>query len=192
MKMGRVSQLFESRRKRFEASVRPHLDRLYRYARQLTQDSARAEDLVQSLLLKLYQREQRLEELDQAGSWLARALHNLYIDEVRRHTRTPLDIADVDETVLEEWPGDAQQTPEAQAEQRFDRERLNAAIAQLSAAHRAVLAWHDIEGYSLEELARDGDIALGTLKSRLHRARARMRALLMEPCVPEERVRAGE
>lgn len=192
MGMGRVSQLFDSRSKRFEAAVRPHLDRLYRYARQLTQDSARAEDLVQSLLLKLYQREQRLEELDQAGSWLARALHNLYIDEVRRHTRTPLDIADVDESVLEAWPGDAQQTPDALAEQRFDRDRLNAAMAQLSPQHRAVLAWHDIEGYSLEELARDGDIALGTLKSRLHRARARMRALLMEPCVTEERVRVGE
>lgn len=190
--MGRVSQLFENRRDRFEASVRPHLDRLYRYARQLTQDSARAEDLVQTLLLKLYQREQRLEDLDQAGSWLARALHNLYIDEVRRHTRTPLDIADCDETVLEEWPGDALQTPTSQAEQSFDRERLNAAMAQLSASHRAVLAWHDIEGYSLEELARDGDIALGTLKSRLHRARARMRALLMERCMTSERVSVGE
>jgi RNA polymerase sigma-70 factor (ECF subfamily) len=191
MERGRVSQLFESRRKRFEACVRPHLDRLYRYALQLTQDSARAEDLVQSLLLKLYQREQRLEDLDQAGSWLARALHNLYIDEVRRHTRTPLDIADADESVLEEWPDDGLQSLESQAEQRFARERLNAAMAQLSASQRAVLAWHDIEGYSLEELARNGDIALGTLKSRLHRARARMRALLMEPCDTEERVRVG-
>lgn len=189
---GRVTTLFAGRQKRFEAAVRPHLDRLYRYARQLTQDPSLAEDLVQTLLLKLYQRDERIDQLEKAGSWLARALHNLYVDEVRKHTRTALDIADCNDDLLAEWPSEVASSPEAVTERFFERDRLQAALNRLSAEHRAVVAWHDIEGYSLEELARDGDIAVGTLKSRLHRARANLRRFLVEPSAIQERVRVGD
>ncbi|WP_420426228.1 RNA polymerase sigma factor [Algiphilus sp.] len=188
----RVSSLFAHRQQRFEAAVRPHLDRLYRYSQQLTRDPALAEDLVQTLLLKLYQREVRLDTLEKAGPWLARALHNLYVDQVRKHTRTPLDMADTDDDLLCGWPTDTASCPEALTDRSFERDRLQAALGQLNPEHRAVVAWHDIEGYSLEELARDGDVALGTLKSRLHRARANLRRILMEPTSVQARVRGGD
>lgn len=192
MTRGRVTSLFARRQHRFEAAVRPHLDRLYRYAQQLTQDPSLAEDLVQTLLLKLYQREEPIDQLEKAGSWLARALHNLYVDEVRKHTRTALDMADSDDDVLNAWPSEVASGPEAVTERFFERDRLHAALNRLSPEHRAVVAWHDIEGYTLEELAQDGDIAIGTLKSRLHRARAKLRALLVEPSAVQERVRVGD
>lgn len=188
MPRSRTHRLFRSRAARFEAVVRPHLDRLYRFALRMTQNPERAEDLLQSLLLKLYPRTDELEALDKAGPWLARALHNLYVDELRAARRTPLDQSDADDELLDGWPAAAATMPDVATEALFDTRRLEGALAQLSPEHRAVVAWHDIEGYTLEELARDHSIAVGTLKSRLHRARAHLRKLLTEPDVSAERV----
>jgi len=71
---------------------------------------------------------------------------------------------------------------------------LQTAFAYLNVEQRAVVVLHDIEGYSLEELAHLLDTPLGTLKSRLHRARAQLRSLLMmEPKpVPLRVIRRGE
>lgn len=188
MTSGRTVRLFRSRAARFEAVVRPHLDRLFGFAMRMTRDSTRAEDLVQSLLLKLYPQLETLEALDKAGPWLARALHNLYVDELRATRRNPLDQTEPDDSLLESWPAPASQAPDAAVEQLFEAQRLEQALAALSPAHRAVVAWHDIEGYTLEELAADHAIAVGTLKSRLHRARAHLRKLLTEPNSVENRV----
>lgn len=185
----RITQLLRSRAARYEALVRPHLDRLYRYARQLTQDEVRAEDLVQALLLKLYPRLDELEALDKPGPWMARALHNLFIDELRAGQRNPVELVEAYDEDFEAWPAPLAAAPDAVVERMLDGERLSAALAQLSPEHRAVVAWHDIEGYTLEELSRTHGIPLGTLKSRLHRARAHLRRLLAEPEQIAQRVR---
>jgi RNA polymerase sigma-70 factor (ECF subfamily) len=94
----------------------------------------------------------------------------------------------------EDNPHDALPTategPEEHAERSSWRERILAALEQLNPEQRAVIAMHDVEGYSLEELATILETPLGTLKSRLHRARQRMRSLLpMEPFSGGERVK---
>ncbi len=70
--------------------------------------------------------------------------------------------------------------PAALTEQAFERERIEAAWAHLHKQHRVVLSLHEIEGYSLEEVAHIIEVPLGTAKSRLNRARNRLRALLTE------------
>jgi RNA polymerase sigma-70 factor (ECF subfamily) len=93
-----------------------------------------------------------------------------------------------DEDDLAAIPDDTSETPEQSSERRLARRRLAAALAQLTPEHRALIAWHDIEGYTLDELATALDVPLGTLKSRLHRGRAHLRHLLTEPSGAPERV----
>lgn len=168
--------------KPFDQLLRPHLDRLYRLAYRLTGARADAEDLVQELCARLLPRLEELRRLDRPGPWLARALHNLFVDQARHRARSPVETVEE----LPEVP-DPQSGPEQIA--ALSTERILAALARLPAEQRAVIAWHDIEGYTLEELSDSHELPLGTLKSRLHRARAALKALLMEPFGPPGRVR---
>lgn len=177
---------------RFEAITRPHLDRLYRLAYRFTGSRHDAEDLVQALLIKLITQEERLAAVDLPGPWLARALYHLYVDHTRRRSRTeaalgqPLTDAEFTDGIADE----AAECPEQAAERQLLRRRLESALAQLPTEQRALIAWHDMEGYTLEELATSLQVPLGTLKSRLHRGRAALRRQLMEPSASRERVYA--
>jgi RNA polymerase sigma-70 factor (ECF subfamily) len=174
---------------RFEAMVGPHLENLYRLAYRFTGSAEDAEDLVQSLLVKLIPQEQRMAQVDQLAPWLARALYYQFIDQTRHRAGSALDQADGDaEESLGGLAADEAQQPQELAEQQLTRRRISAALMLLPEEQRAIIAWHDIEGYTLEELAEQHGIPIGTLKSRLHRARARLRILLMQPFGPGQRV----
>lgn len=175
---------------RFEELVRPHLERLYRLAYRFTGRREDAEDLVQSLLIKLIAQEQRLAAVQLLGPWLARSLYHLYVDEVRRRGRTAAALGDPTSgcEALETIVDEASEAPELAAERQLTRRRLEAALAELPAEQRALIAWHDIEGYTLEELAVGLGVPLGTLKSRLHRGRAGLRRRLLQPADAPERV----
>lgn len=169
----------------FDRLLRPHLDRLYRLAFRFTGSRADAEDLVQELCARLLPQLEVLQRLERPGPWLARALHNLFVDQLRHRERSPVDVVEEPPEVADPEPG-----PEQLA--ALSTERILAALARLPAEQRAVVAWHDIEGYTLEELAAGQDLPLGTLKSRLHRARASLRRLLVEPFPGPGRVRGEE
>jgi RNA polymerase sigma-70 factor (ECF subfamily) len=184
----------KSHARQFEHLVRPHLDHLYRVAYRFSGNACDAEDLVQDLLVKLYPKVTELAAVEQLRPWLARALYHHAIDVSRRANRSALDnrmhlVNDEDESdPLDSLPGYGYD-PELATEQTLTQERLQSAFAKLSVEHRAVVAMHDIEGYSLDELTHLLDTPLGTLKSRLHRARTHLRALLtMEPNVAALRV----
>ena len=167
----------------FDALVRPHLDRLYRLAYRFTQSREDAEDLVQSLLIKLLPQAERLALLDLPGPWMARALYNLYIDQTRQRRRQEAAIGSplTEDGVLEAIADEFSDSPEQAVERSQREQRLALALATLSDDHRALIAWHDMEGYTLDELAEQLSVPIGTLKSRLHRGRANLRALLEEP-----------
>jgi RNA polymerase sigma factor (sigma-70 family) len=111
-------------------------------------------------------------------------MYRIFEDELRRERASPVEFgmdasadAEQDSGDGDAWldtaPGPAELT-----EQELTQERVVRAWERLGEEHRAVLAMHDIEDYTLPELAQIMDIPLGTLKSRLHRARARLRELL--------------
>ena len=167
----------------FADLLRPHLDRLYRLAYRLTGTAADAEDLVQEVLLKIYEREQELTSIGDLGPWLGRVLYNRFIDDARKYARRRLSTIDPDELGSDhrDCDGDCMgASPEAAASTEFSITRLKAALAALSIEHRTVLLMHDTEGYKLVEIQQITGDSLGTLKSRLHRARARLRELLCE------------
>ena len=175
----------------FEALVGPHVDHLYRLAWRLSGSTADAEDLVQDLLIKVYPRHDEIRTLDAPRPWLARALYRLYVDRWRRAGRSPLVEAvpdeegeDVIDSSADTGPG-----PEALADRAQERDRLAAAVEQLNPDQRALVVLHDVEGYTLNELETVLEAPVGTLKSRLHRARASLRQrLAMEPLDGDGRV----
>jgi RNA polymerase sigma factor (sigma-70 family) len=168
----------------FEDLLRPQVEYLYRLAWRFTGSVADAEDLVQDVLIKLYPRTQELLEIERLRPWLARVLYNQFVDSVRQQARSPIaELADIEgeDNPLDALPA-TRDGPEEHAERSGQRERILRALDRLNPEQRAVVAMHDVEGYSLEELETMLETPLGTLKSRLHRARQRLRALLpMEP-----------
>ena len=178
---------------KFEDLLRPHVEHLYRLAWRFTGSVADAEDLVQDVLLKLFPRAQELSDIEQLRPWLVRVLYHQYIDLMRQKERSPsvgpTPNSEDGVNPLDELPS-VQDGPEEHAERGQRYERILWALDQLNPDQRAVVAMHDIEGYNLEELETILETPLGTLKSRLHRARGRLRELLaMEPFSAAERVR---
>ena len=163
----------------FETLVRPHFDRLYRLAWRLAGQKAEAEDLFQELLIKAFGLLDELVKIDDPGSWLSRVMYNLFIDERRRFARRRLHTLEEGEMSGDGIAGLPGADDPAWEQQRFERiTALDAALAQLSDEHRVVVLLHDTEGYKLSEIQELTGIAVGTIKSRLHRARARLREIL--------------
>lgn len=190
--MDGIISLFSSRgrNEEFETLLSPYLKGLYRLAYRLSGQRQDAEDLVQDLLTKLYPRWYELREVENLRTWLARVLYNLHIDAIRKRQRSPLDHA---EEIHDDLFGDVMsqpvQHPEQHVEQVLLQRRLQLAVSNLTADQRTVLSLHDMEGYTLLELTHVLDTPIGTLKSRLHRARKALREqLVKEPFAASERV----
>ena len=171
----------EDHKATFEKLVQPHFDRLWRLAFRLTGHKPEAEDLFQELLIKAYQKLDDLVAIEKPGPWLCRVMYNLFIDERRRFARRRMHTVDegfLPEGGLEGFAGN--DDPERDQE-RFEKlKRLDLALAQLSDEHRIVVLLHDTEGYKLEEIHELIGVPVGTIKSRLHRARARLKEILTE------------
>lgn len=182
-----ISIFSRNRPDSFEALVEPHLEHLYRLAYRFTGGREDAEDLVQELLYRLYPRVAILRKVEVLRPWLSRALYNLFVDGTRRQRSDPLALAEDDRALAPEPSGD---TPEAEAENDRARRRLTEALQALAPEERVLVSLHDVEGYTLAELEQILEVPLGTLKSRLHRTRKKLRGLLsMEPFAADLRVK---
>ena len=160
----------------FERVLRPHMDALRRLALRLTGSPADADDLIQDLLSHLYPRAGTVVALEQPRPWLTRVLYRLFVDGWRRRRADP--VVD-DESEPDERAGDVLDTPDAMFERQLTAQHLQAALDGLRPFHRELLILHDVEGYTLPEVAETMEVPVGTLKSRLHRARERLRLALM-------------
>jgi RNA polymerase sigma-70 factor (ECF subfamily) len=108
-------------------------------------------------------------------------MYRIFVDQLRRERSSPVQYGADDEMAAEAEDDsllDLAAGPDELLEQELTQARIVAAWDELGEEHRVVLSMHDIEDYSLPELSQIIDVPLGTLKSRLHRARARLRALL--------------
>ncbi|MEJ2128003.1 MAG: RNA polymerase sigma factor [Woeseiaceae bacterium] len=164
----------------FERLVRPHFDRLYKLAWRLTGAKAEAEDLFQELLIKAYGKLDDLVEIEEPGSWLCRVMYNHFIDEKRRYARRRLHTVEEGQLAgegLQNLPGG--DNPVVDNERLERMKQLDKALQQLSDEHRIVVLLHDTEGYKLAEIEELTGVPVGTVKSRLHRARARLREILV-------------
>ncbi len=170
---------------RFEILLKPFIPFLYRLAWRFTGTQTDAEDLVQDLLAKLYPRQHELGKIENLRAWLARILYRQYIDHLRMQSRTPVDLANTGMEPDEE-PGIPVVT-EPDQEQAQLISQIERLLPRLNDDQRLLLILHDVEGYTLNEIQGMTDTPVGTLKSRLNRARKKLRNL-MEPFPANERV----
>ncbi len=169
----------------FEILLKPFIPFLYQLAWRFTRNQADAEDLVQDLLSKLYPRLQELEKIENLRAWLARVLYRQYVDRLRMQSRTPVDLADTGTDSDEELDIPVSTQPDQEHAQLIAQiERL---LPRLNDDQRLLLILHDVEGYTLNEIQTMTDSPIGTLKSRLNRARKKLREL-MEPFPANQRV----
>ena len=184
-----IVSLFKGKAKpadRFERLVRPNIDILYRFAFRLCNSPDDAEELVQLFLTRLFPKIDQLEALEKPAPWLCRGLYNLYVDGYRKSVRESV-IFSKDE--FSEQTAVHEDTPYEQASKSELLTKIDAALQQLNDDQRIVVLLHDTEGYTLEELAEILQVPLGTVKSRLHRARRELKKLLsMEPFAESGRV----
>lgn len=172
----------ETPQRAFERLIHPHLRRLYRLAFRLTGSAADAEDLLQDVLTKLFERADELSSIADLRPWTARVLYNRYIDQRRRARTRRLRIVELrsanpqEEVDPDSLPANGP-GPEDDASVAFDIRRLERALEGLSEEHRVVVLLHDAEGWALDEIGAMTGVPVGTVKSRLHRARERLRQL---------------
>jgi RNA polymerase sigma-70 factor (ECF subfamily) len=177
--------LFETRRKRFEREAMVHVDALYGTAMRLTRNPDHAQDLVQDTLLKGFKNFDKLRADSNLKAWLTRVLTNTFINEYRRrkvrHRSQELYDADwMNERVGSAWGREAAKRPGQQVIDRFVRDKLSDAVEQLPEVYRQVLMLADVEEMPYKEVAEALEIPIGTVMSRLHRARRRLRETLSE------------
>ena len=168
----------------FNQLVLSHQDAAFRIAKWMVNDEASAEDIVQTVFLAAYRRIGSFRS-NNFRAWLLRMVHNACIDELRRRKRHPcltLEPQDADKRAMEmaEWPIDARQTPEETLIQHEAWESIEQCLHQLPEPMREVVILIDIESLDYGEAANTLGVPLGTIKSRLGRARARMRRILRE------------
>ncbi|MCH9004833.1 MAG: RNA polymerase sigma factor [Proteobacteria bacterium] len=169
----------DDRSNTFEKLVRPHFDRLYRLAWRLSGQKAEAEDLFQELLIKAFGKLDDLVNIDEPGSWLCRVMYNLFIDERRRFARRRMHTVEESELAGDGLAGLPGPDDPAWDQERLERmRRLDLALSQLSDEHRLIVLLHDTEGYKMTEIQELIGVPVGTIKSRLHRARIRLREIL--------------
>jgi len=161
----------------FEELLAPHTENLYRVAYRFTNSQHDAEDLVQELLLKLYPRHQELLKVENLKPWLTRVLYNLFVDAFRRQNRSPVDHGHDHDELIQQQPN-SDPGPLQALDQQDLQQQIIQALEQMSEEQRVLLVLHDVESYTLNELTTILDAPLGTLKSRLHRSREKLKKLL--------------
>jgi RNA polymerase sigma-70 factor (ECF subfamily) len=158
----------------FEESVLPHLDAAFNYARWLTRDRAEAEDVVQDACVRAMTFFGSFRH-DNARAWLFTIVRNTWLNRVARQATAgramPLDHGsmEVEDRALD---------PEEQLFQQHAVTRVRAALEQLPVDFREVLVLREMEGLSYKEIAAVLHIPIGTVMSRLARARDRLTAVL--------------
>lgn len=154
----------------FSDALVAQLPGLRRYAMALVGNAALADDLVQDCIERALGQEAQLREPERLGGWLRRILHNLYIDEIRRGKRRG---REHDITELADHLELSAPAPDNSAMREFIQ-----AVNRLSLEHRQILLLVSVEELSYREIADELGIPLGTVMSRLARARERLRDLM--------------
>jgi RNA polymerase sigma-70 factor (ECF subfamily) len=164
------------RRKQFEAEVLPHLDALHRTALRLTRSESDADDLVQDAVLKAYRFFDHYEPGTNIRAWLLKVLTNVFFSKYRRSTLDgQVKALGEGDPVADGWMSAASMGPRREPERMMERPLLESSVSRaledLPEDFRAVLVLADVEGLTYREIADALGCPMGTVMSRLHRAR---------------------
>ncbi|MEM6736034.1 MAG: sigma-70 family RNA polymerase sigma factor [Bacteroidota bacterium] len=165
----------------FGEEFMPHIDSMYNFAYRLTFDEDEAKDLVQDTYLKAYRFINSFQEGTNSKAWLYRILKNSFINDYRKKSKQP---SKVDYQEVEQFYNSEDTLSEATTDLRLEAtkdmigDEITNALNSLAIDFRTVIILCDLEGFTYEEMAKILDIPIGTVRSRLHRARNLLREKL--------------
>jgi len=171
----------------FDLLVERYQTRLLNFVYRTVGDRERAEDLVQEAFIRVHRHLARFDQSKKFSTWIYTIASNLAKNELRNRSRNPLVYF---QTMTSGWEDedrplefeDTAARPDDAFERRHLRELVDAAVRRLPSHHRQVFVLRELEGRSYEEIAEMTNCNLGTVKSRLNRARAAF-AELMAPMI---------
>ena len=158
----------------FQREALEHLNALYNFAIYLTRNPPEADDLVQETYLRAFRFSHRFQAGTHLRAWLFQILRNTFLTFYRVREREPADgVPDWDTPMFHDTPLDEGGAMEAHTD-------LERAMRRLPEEFRTVLLLAEVEGMPLEEVARVMACPVGTVKSRIFRAKERLRGLLKD------------
>ncbi|MBR9920438.1 MAG: sigma-70 family RNA polymerase sigma factor [Bacteroidetes bacterium] len=167
----------------FEEELMPQINSLFNFAFSLTRNEEDANDLVQETYLKAFKSIDKYEVGTNAKAWLFRILKNLFINEYRKRSKQPSRV-DYEEIVTYHNENESQFSSYLDLrEEMFEHmmgDEVTNAVNSLPVDFRTVLLLYDVENFTYEEIARIIDIPIGTVRSRLHRARNMLKETLQD------------
>ena len=159
----------------FDKEFMPHIDSMYNFAFRLTNDEDDANDLVQDTYMKAFRFINSFQEGTNAKAWLFRILKNSFINDYRKKSKEPskVDYPEVETVYNSTEDAEFESTSDLRIEAVQDMigDEVAMALNGLPVDFRTVIILCDIEGFTYEEMAKILDIPIGTVRSRLHRAR---------------------
>lgn len=167
----------------FHGEFMPHINAMYNFAYRLTMDSDDAKDLLQDTYLKAYRFIDSFQQGTNAKAWLFRILKNSFINDYRKKSKEPskVDYQEV-ESFYNSEDVDRQITPDLRVEALQDMigDEISDALNSLDVDFKTVIILADLEEFKYDEMAKILDIPIGTVRSRLHRARNLLKEKLSE------------
>jgi RNA polymerase sigma-70 factor (ECF subfamily) len=167
----------------FQELVQRYQTRLLNFIYRTIGDRERAEDLVQEVYIRVYRHLHRFDRSKKFSTWIYTIASNLAKNELRNRSRNPLVLF---QTIKKNWQDedrplqfeDATSRPDDLYRKRHLRALVEDTVAKLPEHHREVFVLRELEGKSYEEIAEITDCNLGTVKSRLNRARNSFAAII--------------
>ncbi len=167
----------------FETEFLPHMKSLYNFALHLTGNEEDSNDLVQETYLKSYRFIDSFKSGTNAKAWLFRILKNSFINEYRKRSKLP-NVSDFEDVLNYQDSEDVSKIGYLDLRQEVYQDMLGdevtSALRALPVEFKTVIILCDLEGFTYEEISKIIDIPLGTVRSRLFRARNMLKDLLKE------------
>jgi RNA polymerase sigma-70 factor (ECF subfamily) len=158
----------------FEKEFLPHIDSLYNFATYLQNDDEVAKDLLQETYMRAYRFINYYEKGTNAKAWLIRILKNTFINEYRKKSKAPIKV-ELEETYqqVDDSSDDEVQNVDLREEvyNNLVGDEITSAVNALPVDYRLIILLCDVEGFKYDEIAKIIDVPIGTVRSRLHRAR---------------------
>ena len=169
-----LSEMEIDKQQNFQSETLPHQNALYNFALNMVRNSDDAQDLVQETYYRAYRSYHQFENATNSKAWMIMILKNTFINNYRKLKREP---GKVDYDEIEKFYENIKSNQTRDNNLDFDfynnlfDDELSTALAKLPVKMREVYLLCDLEGYTYEEIANIVSIPIGTVRSRLHRAR---------------------
>lgn len=167
----------------FETLIKNHQKRAYNIALKMLKNPEDAMDISQEAFIKVFKYIDSYNNKSSFSTWIYRIVINTCLDYIKKNKNNVLYLDEpinTDDGSIKREITDNKNNPEKILEKKINNEDINKAISMLKVKHRMIIILRDIQGFSYEEISKMLNLPLGTVKSRVKRARENLRKIILE------------